>query len=304
MTTEDAGVGLERKRLSASTAMAAGVLLMGSGATTTAFCALARGIGPGAFRWLLAVAGCATCATGGAILAAARRERAEAVAALRALRELPEQPWLADYPWDPSGIRANPFPAALRRFFLPVLLAALACPLFRQAFVASPVRPVYAVAACNAAAIVAFAFSSTWNAALEATRFGRVDIRFRRFPFFLGETLEADLSLAGPKGGNARVDVRLECIQETAQGYSARSWTFRTRSIWGTSRTVEGPAASLRISLPLARGPEFRTVLAARPRRFWLLHVTGEGDRAGSAATFVVPVYMKRGGSARSAPAR
>ena len=137
-------------------------------------------------------------------------------------------------------------------------------------------------------------------------RYGASTIRFRRFPFFLGDTLEVTLPRTERVAALGRLTATLRCVQERyhvhGSGRSRRSVVVcyelygETRVVGATpgNRGRRREAAEISISFALPAG-DYGTRLGERPPRYWQLELTAEVPGVDYAASFLVPVYERHG---------
>jgi hypothetical protein len=195
------------------------------------------------------------------------------------------QPWRSDRAWDPAGE-----PGDLDRRGRRVLwwgLASAAVLLPWNALSAG--RPdllwpgVVAVADLVPAALLVRGawLRRSWR------RQGAAQLRFDRFPFFLGEPFEAALVLDAVAEGRGAVEVTLACLERRREDGEA-AWpeveVYRSTQVILPARETE-----VTFELP---GPdrELGTALRSPEGRRWELRVHGRGG-ARVQAVFPVPVY-------------
>jgi hypothetical protein len=131
-------------------------------------------------------------------------------------------------------------------------------------------------------------------------KYGTGWIRFDRFPFFLGETLDLRLGCRGRLDRFRSLIVTLRLVQVTRETRGS-SISFVGHQHWAERlefdpRTLQDPT-ELPVSIPLpADGP--CTSIAEDPPRYWEIEI--EGPAAGPGldfqARFLVPVYSRTGG--------
>ena len=197
----------------------------------------------------------------------------------------PAPPWRTDRPWDPAGEPEEREARGRRFLWWGIGSAAVLLPW--NALAAG--RPdllwpsLVVLADLVPAALLARGawLRASWR------RHGSARLRFDRFPFFLGEPLEAVLSLDAAPGARGAVEVSLAC-RERRPGDEGGRWreveVYRAVQVIAlageTEVTFELPAPDR--GLP--------TALAAPEGRRWDLRLRG---RAGARvdAAFPVPVY-------------
>lgn len=137
-------------------------------------------------------------------------------------------------------------------------------------------------------------------------RHGVSELRFARFPFLLGEPLDATLVREGATARLEGLVARLSCVQErreAAVGQPGEPFgddTWARQVTWSETRPLPGAVgtrAALRLPLPPPGPGVAGTALAADPPRYWELELwaSGGGEGAPYHAVFLVPVYEPAG---------
>lgn len=137
-------------------------------------------------------------------------------------------------------------------------------------------------------------------------RHGVSELRFARFPFLLGEPLDATLVREGATARLEGLVARLSCVQERREpgtGVSGEPFEFDSYArevTWSETRPLPGAVgtrAALRLPLPPPGPGVAGTALAGDPPRYWELELwaPGEGGRAPYLAVFLLPVYERPG---------
>lgn len=218
----------------------------------------------------------------------------------RKLRGLaPNQPWVADYDWDPAGASSSPIGRSFRELLFGMLMGVFLLPFNWVTFCSE--APLFFRIPFGGVTMIFDAFA-LWILAIglrraaASVRYGATSVRFHRFPYFTGETL--DLHLAMPRGAQGGVIAELRCVQERIEsteestkviGYRlfAESTRVPGASV-GTGRTPSGSA--VRFLIP-ADAPG--TALSARPARYWELVVRPAETASLYAARLLVPIYRR-----------
>jgi hypothetical protein len=222
--------------------------------------------------------------------------------ARRLRRAMPGSPWLADHPWDPAGAWDETGRRAASAAILSVILGLFLVPFNWVAFssrsgipLSGRIVAVVVTAAFDVLTVIVAGFAAYlgWRRA----RFGRVFLRFERFPLSLG--VPARVWLRVPRApADCRLAATLRCIEERYVSDGESSST-RSEQVWADTHPVEpawgrlGETWNLPITLRLPIGP-YETRLADRPPRYWELEVRGEAPGVDFGATFLVPVYASR----------
>lgn len=220
-------------------------------------------------------------------------------AAARSRAASPSEPWLADYAWDPEAARdESPREgrgALVKGLVMLALLGAFAAVLLADA-TGSTRKVIVAIAAVLAAGDLAFV---GWglHRLLRCARHGSLRLRFRRFPYLLGEPLELDLirPASGPALGP--IEATLRCIQEVREVERSggdSGWTIYRSEVWSETKRLEPTAPrALRFPVEFALPPAFNlsTELSTNPPRYWELEVWSRCEGIDLGGTFLVPIY-------------
>ncbi len=239
----------------------------------------------------------------------------------RRKREFPDEPWMWDRRWNRAGARALRSAGESSRSLAPALMATafLALAVFAYVFVFSPEDrpPAFIVIP-----VVLFALG-TWGVHLargaSRLKFGGSFLRYRAFPFFLGERLSATLEGIDRLKGFTRLTLTLRCARETVVGsgkqrrverevlyeepkeVSPDEVLFGTGDAAGVFQLVRrvDPGAALPITFELPEA-DLGSHLYDFPKRKWELAVEAEVPGVDYRETFLVPVYPapRKGGPA------
>lgn len=229
-------------------------------------------------------------------------------------RSRPSEPWAWDHPWDPAGARHR----SLRDLFRVVVaclgMTAFAAPFHWWAFHSGegPFPVMLVSAFLDLLALLC------WGGLVyglgRVLKFGGSFLRYRVFPFFLGERLDADLEGLDRLRGFQRLTVTLRCVQDRV---SRRGKSTQVDAVAVHEETRELSPGEL----PLARGGgagvfklfrlspraealpvsfelppgDLETVLSASPARRWEVVVRAETPGIDYEAVFLVPVYRRPG---------
>ena len=226
-----------------------------------------------------------------------RAARAKKLAALH-----PDQPWFADYPWDPRGTYEPPLWGAGSILIVAFVFLVMAPfnVLWRYAF--DRTYPIEERSMVGAMLFIPNFFvylilKAAFIALRDRRRFGRAYLAFDPFPFFLGETLAARVT-AKVFAGQEDVVAILRCIDERM--ISRRSRGSRTSSVlpyqvYEARQPFPGRFGGEDVPLTFALPAQPPTDLRRRPPRYWELEIRGR--KKDDTVVFDVPVYARPGGS-------
>lgn len=250
-------------------------------------------------RWLATVAGVIFAWAGLSFVVHGVRGLGRRRRVRELVRRHPGQPWWSDHPWDPRGARDGTGAEMARALYMAVFMAVFLVPFHWIGFFAPDrVLGFGLVSLLFDLAILALLGRAAYLAARRA-KFGRGAIAFARFPFRVGETVDA--YLAPPRGLERAPEAlagTLRCVGERYEvrgtGEDRRSTVvcYELYAAPVTVTTVDDGAGgtALHVSAPIAPGAP-ATVLAERPPRYWELELRADAPGVDYAATFLVPVY-------------
>ncbi|HEY3320431.1 MAG TPA: hypothetical protein VGP72_08190 [Planctomycetota bacterium] len=212
----------------------------------------------------------------------------------------PNQPWMLDYDWDVQGAIDSPAKKTSNLIIGGLAFAAFMVP-FNWLIVSEGawkfVFPAIVVGIFDC--IVLFLFGLAGYHLIQAFKYGSSKIRFGKFPFFLGETMDLEWTTERPIGAFSRININLCCVEE-----------FKTRDSDGDSKTefreiyrqelpieqagVQESVVTLPISLQLPDQPPLGTkITTLENARYWELEIHADTPGVDYSAVFLVPVYAK-----------
>jgi hypothetical protein len=122
-------------------------------------------------------------------------------------------------------------------------------------------------------------------------RHGGVYIRYARFPFFLGDSIDVRVETHNPLPSGLPVQATLRFIKERlAGGRGDQHEYFETYS---DEKAATSHPGGIDVRFPLPAG-DYETALSETNRRFWQVRLRAniEGDHFDE--SFVLPVYTRR----------
>lgn len=222
-------------------------------------------------------------------------------ARLRAARAAhPQEPWMADALWNPRFATDDTwleFGETVRGI---VLVLVLLLPFNWWAFIRGgcPKAVVITVAIFNLLLLCGVA--KCVYLALRRAKYGGSTLYLERFPFFLGESFDARLSVAGSIGDFQSLRIALRCIEEgnlqdkpdaKRQG-NVCFQVYVDERTFDTAGNIDHVTSNLPLSfsLPANAPPTQRNV---DPPTYWEVVVNAKKKGLDYEATFVVPVYAR-----------
>lgn len=225
----------------------------------------------------------------------------------RGRQRYPREPWRWDYVWDERGTRDD---STMRL----ALWAArgvgfgLFCVPFNWLVFFSGELPWWGLVGFGLGAglldlLVLYAVYRFSRALAQLLRYGAGGLRYGRFPFFLGETLDVTFGQGGRMEGLRGLTATLRCVEERFEVRGSgedRSSVVVGYEVYSETKTVSIPAggvgralgAALSFALPEASlAPP--ASLGERPPVYWELEVKAEAPGVDYGATFLVPVYAR-----------
>jgi len=130
---------------------------------------------------------------------------------------------------------------------------------------------------------------------LRALKYGQSELRWKRFPFFLGEALEVEFVNAHGFGRFRSLTLTLRCIEERIESRGDSTSVVCYELYADTVRMEEGGeynagdgALPLAFPLPADGRP---TALSLHPPVYWELEVKADTPGVDFETRFLVPVY-------------
>ncbi|KAF0245768.1 MAG: hypothetical protein FD180_1307 [Planctomycetota bacterium] len=209
------------------------------------------------------------------------------------LRTRPGEPWLADHTWSARCATDGNVAQCVGAFCGAAFLFVFLLPFNWWAFFSREgnffvIGIVGIFDACN---LLAFGMGLYYVARL--WKFGAATLVFHRFPFFLGDTMEATFRTSADVRSLKRLVFTLRCLREQVDAEAKGSGlNLAVFEIWKEERTVEPPTREIPVSFRLPSEAHYSTELQIVTPRYWELEVTGEAPGVDFGAKFLVPVYV------------
>ena len=243
----------------------------------------------------------------------------------RRKHEFPDEPWMWDRRWHRGGARPLRSGWETAREMTPALMATGFLALFLTFifFVLSPDDRPPAFISIPVVVFALGAWSSFVVKSVPRLKFGSSFLRYRTFPFFLGERLAASLEGIDRLKGFTRLTLTLRCVREKTVGSGKNSrierevlyeepvdvppgdvafGTGEAAGLFQIFRRVDA-AAALPVTFELPDA-DLGSKLYDMPKRKWELTVVAEVPGVDFEETFLVPVYPahRRSPAPASAP--
>lgn len=227
--------------------------------------------------------------------------RMQAVSRAKELLQLhPDQPWLADYAWDTTQARDETLRHASSAFLWTGFLFVFLSPFNWWAFLSGQGSPVVLVVVIIFDLLLLIVFGHGIYLLMRGLKYGRSALRFERFPFLLGQTLDATFHCERDIGFFQSLTFTLRLVEEVQETHGSGK-NRRTQTVYyqlyADTRAITDPgehrqmSPELKVSFPLPADPNLVTRLSAQPPQYWELEVQAVTPGVDFGATFLVPVY-------------
>lgn len=222
-----------------------------------------------------------------------RHERRKAV-----LARHPNEPWLADYAWDPRGIDDGRTRQIGRVFRWAAFIIVWMAPFHWLGFTTAPVVLVF-VALFDLAVLLLVGRGLYLLA--QQRKYGTSRLEFDRFPYHPGQSLDVTFTNANI-GAYQRLTVTLRFIEDEVKvrgtrknrRYEITSWQlYADRLEDANPGELTWADCPLALSFPLPEGDVTNRLLATRSPRYWELEVRAAKPGVDYRAVFLVPVYAR-----------
>lgn len=221
----------------------------------------------------------------------------------RLLMMNPDEPWLADHHWNESGTSDRALWKGLKWFPMAAFIAGVLVPFNYWMFFTEDGELLGRIIVGGVDLIpVAFAGYGGYLL-MRYLKYGSSSLRFKRFPFLLGETLEAEFIPPRAIRKFEWLEITLRCVEER---FEMRRGPARDHGsnvvvcyqIYADSQFIapetvrEARGMPLRVTFEL---PDYGrpTELAERPPIYWEIVARAKTPGVDYRAVFLVPVYAK-----------
>jgi hypothetical protein len=210
-----------------------------------------------------------------------------------------DQPWLADYQWNPSHA-PNLGIARLRRHLWGIVFISLFLAPFNWfVFLAAHGPGIsFALIVGLFDVILVLGIGYLIYRWAKRNKYGTSTLAFTHFPFFLGQPLAATLAIQRSATQLGPITLTLRCIEEH---YETRqrdgSQAIVSTQIWADSKIHDspGPTSHDHLQIPVAFDLPadliYTTQLGERPARYWELSAKADAPGIDYDARFLIPIY-------------
>jgi|GEM_PF-4955523 len=201
----------------------------------------------------------------------------------------PAEPWYRDLEWVAEGQKERPRVDLVGRFVGIVVICLLAAPMNFWAFAVSETLMSKGIAAV-VDLLALWAVVSIARRGVRKLSHGGVYIRYTRFPFFLGDSVDVRVETHNPLPSGLPVKATIRFILERLVGGPGDQHEyFETYSDEKPASTDPG---GITVRFPLPDG-DYETALSETNRRFWQVRLRAELEGDHFDESFVIPVYRR-----------
>jgi len=202
----------------------------------------------------------------------------------------PNRPWLADYPWDETGIDSRLGARALQNLFGTTIWFVFLVPFHWWAFLSGEGPLMVQVIVGLFALISVFVLWKAVEGVLQWAKFGRCRLRFRTFPFEPGGKLAVQFS---PNAFD-RLKATLRFVEErVVQSGSGRNRSSRIvhEALYEDAQELEPGALNPEVDIEFELPDELVNDISGTPIRYWELKIEADVPGVDFEASFPIPVY-------------
>lgn len=209
--------------------------------------------------------------------------------------KFPNEPWAWDHRWRIEGMRATSGRSIASAIMFAAFWWLLLVP-FNYLMASGKVPLPVTLVLILFDAIGVFIVGNVIYQVLRRLKYGPGELRFARFPFTLGDTLDVTLPRRGALAALTELTATLRCVQERYEirrSGDDRQHVVACYEVHAQTQTMHAsPGADFRMEFALpAEG--LATRLSDRPARYWELELRADTPGIDYAATFLVPVYER-----------
>jgi len=248
--------------------------------------------------WVIGVAGLAFFGAGMSLIVHGLKGVKRKAKMDEGKRNAPNSPWLWDYTWEKSGAAGNKL-AEVRRYFIGALAFAVFISIFNWvAFYLEDDVPVWVKGVVVFFdLIILLVLYEAFRKLAQYLKYGDSQLRFKTFPFTLGEKMIVSLQGAPTQFDIMKINLRfVEENYETHGTGKNRSQRVVCYQVYGEEKILRSHDAGkpqIYMEWVLPDDPNLTSALSERPARFWELEVKAETPGVDYETRFLVPVYAR-----------
>ncbi|HLX65025.1 MAG TPA: hypothetical protein VKX17_27390 [Planctomycetota bacterium] len=215
------------------------------------------------------------------------------------------EPWLADFAWDPQGI--SDAPRLFGKWFFALAVSAVLAPLTYILFVNPTMgwgmgRYIALGVICLFDFFALLLIGTAVVALIRRVKYGPSRLFFTQFPFHLGGPLSVNFTSARPIASFKSIRFTLRFVQEkitrrqTSRGSETQVTAYQT---YADTLLIDEPGTSgpsgqaFPLSFDLPDAPELATKLSGMPAQYWELEIHADTPGVDYEALFLLPVYSE-----------
>lgn len=208
----------------------------------------------------------------------------------------PDEPWIADYPWNRERAVSGTLWQALSPFIGVAFVGFFLLPFHWVIWTTGSWLFLFVIGLFDVILVVVL--GALVYGVIRYLKYGRSELRFKEFPYHLGDAMEAELHCPQGLGNVDKLKFHLrfvdECYETHGSGKNRRQVVV-SYQVYGDTQWIDRPhsylsgeAIPIRFNLPEG---DYVTNLAERPPRYWELEVIAEAPGVDYGAVFLLPIY-------------